>query len=992
MSRLEFLTLGVLLVLSGAASAQEGEKPLFADPVPKPETGTAPNTTDAPSRTTSDGVERMSAWPETAGVEAARSFVAMGRKAVPVLLENLGNRDWRIRCGCAWALGELREREALPVLRDALRDVANRIAMRPFFDALVKIDPTAAVGDILPFLGSKFPRTAVAAYEALPEVIDQSFEKDLRALLRTAPSEVRFRVLDLVTRLEKPVEPAVYVELLGDPVARIAKRAADVLARSEDDVRPLLLAVVLEGTMRRASYALLALVAIEDRTNRVALAESPELKRRIFQLMRVPGELENAAGAVALANISMRSSDEKVREVTDEHAVLYLLHAAGGGRLFKDYLSVRDLCFRKAAMLTGESFGEDGDRWIAWWKENHEGFRARRELRGIDPADHDELAVTLAFRPESGRELRVVLRGGDPVSTRRGSVRPVWMDSADIDDLTRALETFRFFDGRGSARDPDWAGAYVEATVTVGRAAFTRAEYGDISAAALQFVADVRAIVDRNVWQSFRNAATEPDPAAWIASNRGRLSALDGDARDRVLGEMGLEAFHEIDRRGRSAAVDTWGRLGGDWLKAREDRLVRLLEPRGAWSRPTVDLLGLIGRVPGPEVTAKVLDALPLYTEEGRDLALAYLAPRPLDDVLAIPSSSPDVTSVVVRDLARRGDDTADRRAVDMAGDADSRVRAAFIEAFDGDAGERVLSLVFERADRLEGVERRAMIELAGAVGGEAAVGRLAALYNNSDMPTQRAVIRALGAAESAGAVERLLAIGRDDEIPVHRGEALAVLGELDPELVRESYRRAMQEEQRAERLEDLLAAGVAVFSGELATELGPFLEHADPGVRRAAALVLAPEGVGATVPVLLELLLDRPMSAKARELLELVTGFTVDEPTVEGARLAYEAWWVDNRDNERLDWIMAAFEAAEYPAAALGAFRRGNLQDPAALTVLLRAVRSDVWHVRQNAHLMLSKARGSSVGSLGRDASPADIERNANRWDTWFRTIREKL
>ncbi|MCA9320719.1 MAG: HEAT repeat domain-containing protein, partial [Planctomycetes bacterium] len=479
-----FLAVVTILVASRSISAQT-EGPDFGPPRrPGPE-ATPEAQEVSPSPKSQEGLTaQLIHWPEFRGLEAARALAARGSEALPVVLANLDDNDWRIRCGSAWALGEMRDPQAYPRLRRCLDDVANNISMGTFFAALVKIDPVAATSDILPHLGSDYPRTAKEAFEALPPVMDDSFASRLIELLRHRDDEVRFRAVALLARLRTLPETHVFLDLLSDPQARIGRRAADLLSESDrPEVHRELRALFLAGNSRAAAFAGLALVMAEDRQNRIILGPEIELRERALRFARMSGQqLENTAGLSVLANLSKRSTDPELRQIADRHLMPALLGLVFGGVVSKDYGAIKDICLAKVRMLSGENFGSDRDAWISFWEERGDSFVARRELATIDAKALESLELEYSRREEGRSELRVWLKAGAPDGSWTGTLRPIWIASEDLQALGRELDAIDVFADRGMKHDPAFAGDYVELLLRLGAAEFRRAHYAHIPA------------------------------------------------------------------------------------------------------------------------------------------------------------------------------------------------------------------------------------------------------------------------------------------------------------------------------------------------------------------------------------------------------------------------------------------------------------------------------------------------------------------------------
>ena len=986
--------LSILSLLAVHISAQDDGAPLFGSPRKTQQKGEQPtkNKKEVAKPLTPDEIliEEMSAWPAAPALESARAFIAQGGRAVPILIENLENNDWRIRCTCAYALGELKEQAAFPHIRKATRDIANLISMGPYFEAMVKIDPVRATAEIIPYMASSDVRTADAAEKSLPEVIENSFEERLIKLTLYRTDAVRYRAMRLLPRLRREPQLATFLTLLGDRAPRVAYGAAEFLARTlRPEIYSNLQDLLLEGSLRSSCYATLALVLAEDLTNKILINDEPRVRKRLLVFLNVSGEFERAMGAIAFANISMRSDAPELRSFADGPLMTHLLGAAIGGTIFKDYISVKSLLFKKAAMLSGENLGENATSWRTWWAENAKSFRARRELRTITAADAPKMELRYARRTQNGN-FRVQFRAGDPDLRRIKLIRPIYVSAADMVALRAELLRVGFFRLRGMKVDPNWIGDYTDVLVSVGEAQYQRSHYAEQPADLVQLENYLEKLARKYRWQTYWDRNNAPDFLAWFRAMRQKIAKLNADELPHALAAMALSAYDDIDLRGRLAAEDIWREVGLPWLEAHRDELLKILNPKTLRVTASIPLLRTLAGLSGSDVTDKVMAYLPLFLEDGRAAALEYLKRRDLAELVALDDEErPELRVVMVHELAQRQDDPRARAELCIyAADTDLRVTNALVDVFAGGFSQAMVKALLASAKAKAGHTQLRIIEVLGMVGGQGVVEALHKIYLTGTQSIRLSVIKALGEGGQSDSVEFLLALIQHDPDAEYRIEAMAALSRVNSDAVRAEIRKILRAENRSKRLYEYLSGSVELFRDSLAEEIGFFLSHEDPTIRKQATLLLAPRAVASTVPELLNLMLDKTEANRAWEFLELISCQEFVATSAEEAYVAYKDWFAARAGEHQTTWFMAALKAENLPADHLLSYLKGNQRDLKAVALLLKSLNSEKWYVRVNAHLLLGKVRGDVLGNLGRHSTPAEIERVKTRWAEWYKAL----
>ncbi len=988
----------VLVLLATPAWSQD-TKPLFSPPEPeKAAVASKPTTASVlPGQDVDELIESLSNWPDAKGIQSAKLLVQRGSEAIPSLVAGLKNNDWRIRCGCAYALGELGERSVYPDVKRCIDDVANNISMGVFFEALVKIDPVAATSDILPHLTSEYARTAKAAYLALPEVIDDSFADRLLELTRHRRNDVRYRAVAMLGRLATDVDPNLYIGMLSDRYARVARIAADRLSRVRDEaVVRRLKERFLQGGLRSAAYAALALVLQEDRMRRIVFDHEAEAVKRAEAFLRIDDQLANAAGACVLANISMRSTDARVRTLANRHLVPILLGVVFGGVVSRDYGAVKDICLGKVVMLTGQDFGENRDLWIAWWREHEQGFVARRELLRIPTEDRRRLFVEYARRQEAARpsEFRIVVGGPLSLDDDRSLRTPIILDDGELNRLCNVLDEIDVFADRGDGENPTWTGDFAQLSLQVGEAAFRSVHYTVIPASYRRLEEVLKDLQGRELWQLFYDPARDGERSKWLTEQRSHWSDMQPEERAKALAARAFDVFDRLTRRGRRAALELWAERTDTWLGKRADLLLTSLRRPSADSAERALLLRLLARVDRPDLDPSVIEAVGLFAEDARELLREEFVSRiALSRVKALaPGARPELKAVLIKRLMKHREDPEVKKTLLSWTDERSEVvRTAFREALPQEDDGGFLAAAEERLGTLAPQDQANVLRFLGAVGGDRVLGLLLRSLKADDELVAGAAVSALGSVGSAAAMKALADVVLNEKEEERASWALTAIARSDSDRARSTIRGLLSGLGSGARRLQAMDAAAALFRGRKDNPLPELLDDEDEDVRRRAAVLLGREGRIEAMPELLRMVVDRRWTAQAQEMLELITCRRTQETRPEAVRLFYEKLQREHPAQSSLDWFLSALREKGYPYLDLMGFVRGDARDLRAVSLLISVLEDGDWALRARANLTLEAMRGGRVGRLDRQSTPTEMQRLRNRWLQWYRSLQDE-
>ena len=124
------------------------------------------------------------------GEQAASALVAIGAQTEPVLRKTLGGPAWIARRNAAWALGALKDSEAVPALIDALKDTDAGVREQVAW-ALGAIGDRRAVDGLVTALGDSVAGVRKQAAWALGAIGDHRAVPGLTKALKDGDAGVR---------------------------------------------------------------------------------------------------------------------------------------------------------------------------------------------------------------------------------------------------------------------------------------------------------------------------------------------------------------------------------------------------------------------------------------------------------------------------------------------------------------------------------------------------------------------------------------------------------------------------------------------------------------------------------------------------------------------------------------------------------------------------------------------------------------------------------
>lgn len=793
----------------------------------------------------------------------------------------------------------------------------------------------------------------------LAERLTSDLAPALAEASRAKRDDTRLRAIRLLARLPDPGVVDVFLDHLADSSARVVSTVAEELARRDAEHLDLLLAgraFESRWVLRENACALLAVIDREDERLEPILDE-----RHVEPLL---GGLSSSdpfvrgACAAALAGIGFRAPSVEGTEWLDREVIDHLVYAVSGKEFHPDFPALLPRAVRRLERVSGQSFGQDGPRWVDWWLQAREGFHALRAWLLLDEHNATRLVLSLGGELDEGP---FVLFGPD---LARADVPAAGEALRLTVNQCRELTALLAREGvLGPARLPGRLGA-------TGRGARSleialdghgkRFEIGPNRAEPWfeRIAAAARDLRRRNRWQRYPDLERYSGERAFWEDESGWWSLEHTEAeRGRRLVELILRTAGQREPGARTAAV-----------------------------RELEELYGVSG-VPSPddfEPLVALLDAEPFLCDRARRLCgLALRA-----GVLAEAPQGEPVAGPLPLARARTLLDVLERRF-----GADAAPELGLVCAAAGRAFTRTLA---HDEDPL----RRAVACATLAEGAEPEdVELLLAALDDPAPEVAAAAATALGGARIEQAREPLLVRARVAE-PAVRAAALVALGSLGGEYVIDALLVGLAD--RDPRIQSAAAEGLARLGDPSAAPLLASLlskPHSDPAYRSAcrglerlgraawpelerlmrsplaagrrdAAVLLARQGHPEVVGPLIAILHQAPRDREVA--FELAVATCVDFRGADDPAQTWTEWWRTVRHDDPLAWLLAAADRRGIALPPREALEEGD--SPAARRLFAALLVRDEDFLIERARRELVARTGFEIEPAPRD--PAGLQR----------------
>ena len=831
---------------------------------------------------------------------------------------------------------------------------------------LIALDPVRATPRLFCELldHTQYPVRA-AADRALRSRLDEDVVPLLAPVLTSSRGDARYRAVDLMSRLDDPATTEPFLSRLGDTRAKVAWRACEALARSQDEIIESRLMAIAFGDrwiLREAAYAILAIVEREDYRLEPILSgdQVPALLRGLAS----SDPFVSGACAAGLAGIGFRSPRSSDSPWLDREVPEELLSTAVGDRFFDDYSSLQAPALRRLKQITGVSFGSEGPLWARWWVENAAQFRASRAVLSVE--DGQEVDLEVRFRGGGSDARAFVLLGPERAEPKDLAGEVFYLHQDGARDL---VALFRREGILGADRLPGVRGGQIQRgrnlEIRVGKQAKTFAFGPGVSEPWFErAVQMLDALVERNLWQRY------PHPADHMGSRRA-LWEKERDwwreARDdvgRAIGVKGLilGRLADLDSLDREADLDELDRLYREPHVAETSDftpLLSLLLEERFYSSMARKLVALARRAGGLEA-GEELDP------ERQNLAAQLIGV--LHDQYEANAAGAIGDLLRLRGPAAIRDAAADERPL-------IRGIAATALATSKEAADRGLLLAL-LADPEPAVEIAAVLAAGHARVEETEV-ELLLRARGTDPDTKKAALLALGHFGGEHALEAIVAglADADTEVRIAAAQGLAELS--DPSaasLLVSLLRQGSDSDVFDYARQGLLRLGEAAWD-----DLFNALRSTSPESRREAALLLAYQSCPDAASPLIRILTENPEDVVVANELTVLS--CVDNRRELDPADAWWRWWDDVRHDDAFAWFQAAVETRKIQAPDPSAFLDGGTEEGIAFLVRVMGL-EEPW-LAERARRELIRMAGRDIGGI----PPAGVER-----DVWLGTLYEVL
>jgi HEAT repeat protein len=783
----------------------------------------------------------------------------------------------------------------------------------------------------------------------------------LAALLRAERSDSRVAALDVLAGIPDDTVRNLVLDRLDDPVAKVAMRAAQILAQDPLALDQLAAAAFPEGALdRRGAYARLALVEREDR-----LAQSLVGEERTALLLADLGHLDplrRGVAALLLAGIGFRAESSRGYEWLDRAVPHELVRQVSGDAFHKDFSSLVEPCQRRLALISGETLGGDGEAWRRWWIQSAATFRAHRAVIDVGPGEEASLVVRYKGPPPEQRTLRFLGSAAsldDPLAPVVG--RTVLLDLPTSADLTQRLRSEGAF---SAARLPTpsvaFGAAVRELEVRVGEQAkrfvLPAASRGDEDRWFEGIVATLERLEQENRWQRYPAGAEAraffEAQSPWWSSTED-LALRDQRLKELVLADLQhLLAFERGPGLAELAALAQRGALTADDFPA----ILALARDERYYGERVAELTELAA------LAVRPADGGPLPEAKALELVQLLGEAFPVESAPAVVAVLGQSDPALARGLAR--DERAILRALAAAGLAESA------------APEDLELLLGMLSDPMPDVEAAAILACAEYGRHEADV-EIAYRARVAEPRVRQAALRAVGRLRLEGARDVLMSglADADQGVQIAAAEGLADLA--DPEaaaLFVSVLSRGERSPLYPAAHRGLVALGAAAHE--------PLLRAAStPGnaAGREAAFLLSEGLVPEAVPILIRLLANSPDDGRAAAELAILSAIDFRERDDPAA--AWSDWYRTTIPGDALAWLRAAGERVGLRAPEAAEFAGEG--SALARTFLLDLLSRRENHLVERARRELSRLVGADLG---------DLPVRGPLRDTWIADLAERV
>lgn len=751
-------------------------------------------------------------------------------------------------------------------------------ATRPVLEAMVALKRADEQGDhhkeaLMECIRGRISAVRFHATELLAAELQAGAtdaELKFALLLSSEPGlDLQLSGVQLLAAIAQPAARQRLLELLSKEPT-VAGAACAALVRIGTDAAPVLQQALSAPVIDRAfGYAAFALAMIGDQDGQLLLP--PELQPKLRAQLQQPDQLMRSLCAVPLADLGYYAT--AAVPGGDEELVDALLLTVEPLGFVANLDMLRTPAEQRLQRASGRYGSERG--WRAWWADARNGFVAMRAEVPIDAANSGRALVTVRVGGGRVRLLGEQLAGVTPL----GDSQELLLSAEQMLELVQQLRQAGL---REAGQQKYAAGLPLTRSIEL-QVDNVRTVVAAPAQDARQFdelAARVEAVVQREVWQLYRDPLAEPDRGAfWLAERKWMAANPDPIAQERHFLLRAVHRWSQLPENLKGRALERAYRVADRARLVQEEdgaAMVAMLRTQASLGEHELRLLELAASAPGDAVWRDVIDVASTLPGAG---------PKAVSRVFAL--LGPDRVLAALQD--QRG--VVRRAAIDEV-----------VQLEDMRAGPRLVQLL----DDVDESVSRSAVFACGALGIAAARPRLMAMVAaESTLPQlRREALRSVGRIGGPGAfelLERALAAPQRED----RQAALRGLGEL-------------REARSAQLLAEMFVAGTESETGELARfylqRLGaslavPALRSQlgvqDPQARRELVDLLAAYQDPNVIPDLIDQLRQNSEPLRAVANLECITG--LDVTSREERVGALEKWFADHKLEPQWQWLLQA-------------------------------------------------------------------------------------
>lgn len=889
-------------------------------------------------------------WPRHRdGEHAVKQVLQGGRDMIPLLLDLLDERDYRLKPAVAFMLSQLiteqADREAatekvLPLLEHPKLKSSTRVLLQ----SLHRIDPEATEKRCLDMLVSTNTAYRRAAFALLNTQDCGVTVADLMPLLDAASGAARRRVFQLLIKEPSEDLDRAALKLVGDDHPALAADITDYLSVRNN---PVVLAGITERLdfepERRFAFALIIAANLENNYSVILLDDGmvPDLDPYLSN--RDP--LFRLAAACALCNICRRSGREADVNLIRNKIVPAFMDVFLKNRYFKDFNGLLPAASESMRLLTGSPFTTDLTFWHEWWRTEGRAFVQNLFLITVDPGQAVNTVVTYMNTGPEGGIYSFVGEGLLHDETYVQMKNAFFLTERDMQTLIDYLY------GRGFFERPSLSAAASPRSIEMrlenrGRLVDCEGE-GDLKFN--EMVARLEESYRLNLWQVLK---PEGVFVTWW-ENRYNWWMEQTDECERVnrMLEDLLNAYEILPDDVILTCAEYLESSGQLDACLQETQAIALLAGLGKDRFEIDEVVEGVAHLIVSSKNAAFLEPLVLYLygSYGEDAyPLLKEAMVGLDGIETSLSDTRWFVRVVAAQAAPKLGTGAIPRLTALLGDERPEVRHAAINSLAG----------FNRPDSHDA---------------------LMGVMASGDPGDQASLMKALGARRVTWATELYATAlqGEDPVLWILALQGLAALPRTDVEsaevVMKFIHDRGLDSEAGIQGLDALKSMG-----GDASREtlLGLLAKAKDSDVERAIIFGLAILGETKVFPRLQECMLDQEYREHALSCMAflLVSDFG-------GETWRYREYWEKNTGQSQAFFLRVALGVGEEPQGTEEAYEGIAKED------LVRALRHDQWPVRTAALRILEEGVGQSFGELTRYSSDKEVEAVASAWEIWLKS-----